>query len=114
MNQKEILEKIKEIKEELEKDQFNIIREKILERRFHLHKSKRYFFIRKLIQKIRKRLILEIGLILHPVLKNQEEINLRFLNEIEQLKESYSSHELNQQKNENEKKSPKPFSKDQK
>jgi len=114
MDRKEILERIDEIKEEVEKDQFNIIREKILERSFHLHKSHRNFFTRRLIQKIRKRLILEIDLILEPILDKQKEINLRLLDEIKRLRKAYSLQELNQQKEENETKSSKSFKKDQK
>jgi hypothetical protein len=113
MDKKEILERIAEIKAEVEKDQFNIIREKILERPFHLHKSHRNFFTRRLIQKIRKRLILEISLILEPILDKQKEINLRFLDEIKRLREAYSLQEQNRQKEENEAKNSKSLEKDQ-
>jgi hypothetical protein len=109
MNQKEILQKIAEIQRDLEKEQFNIIKEKILERKFHLHKSKRILFIRKLIEKFRKRLILEIGLILDPILENQKEINLRFLKEIKRLKETTSNDKFNQSKTENDSKHQKPL-----
>jgi hypothetical protein len=113
MDKKEILERIADIKAEVEKDQFNIIREKILERRFHLHKSHRNFLTRGLIQKIRKRLILEISLILEPILDKQKEINLRFLDEIKRLREACSLQEQNQQKEENETKNSRPLKKDQ-
>ena len=90
MDRQEILKKIEEIRREVEKDQSAIFRSKILERRFHLHPSHRGLFFKKILHKIRKRLILEIGLILQPILDNQKEINLRFLKEIEKLKEVVS------------------------
>lgn len=107
MNQQEILEKIEEIKKELEKDKFNIIKEKISERTFHLHNSHRNIINQKLIQRMRKRLILEIELILNPILENQKNINLRLLSEIEQLKKAISLHEPNKAKEKDETKSQK-------
>ncbi|MDH7512483.1 MAG: hypothetical protein QHH14_06020 [Clostridiales bacterium] len=91
MDREEILRKIEEIRGEVEKDQLKTLRSKILERRFHFHGSHRNWVSRFILQKIRKRLILEMSLILQPILDNQKEINLRFLKEIERLKESVSS-----------------------
>ena len=88
MDREEILRKIEEIRSGLEKDQLNTLRAKILERRFHLHDSHRNRFSRLFLQKLRKRLILEMSLILQPILDNQKEVNLRFLREIERLKEA--------------------------
>ena len=86
MDREEILAKITSIRRELEQDQFEIITEKILERNFHHHRSERSFLIKKIIEKIRKRLMLELELIMKPVLDNQKEINIRFLKEIDKLK----------------------------
>lgn len=86
MDREEILAKITSIRRELEQDQFEIITEKILERKFHHHRSERGFLIKKIIEKIRKRLMLELELIMKPVLDNQKEINIRFLKEIDRLK----------------------------
>jgi len=91
MDREEILRKIEEIRNGVEKDQLNTLRAKILERRFHLHGSHRSRISRLFLQKFRKRLILEMSLILQPILDNQKEINLRFLREIERLKEAVSS-----------------------
>jgi len=90
MDREEILRKIEEIRGEVEKDQLQTLRSKILERRFHLHGSHRHWVSRFILQKIRKRLVLEMSLILQPILDNQKEINLRFLKEIERLKEAVS------------------------
>ncbi len=87
MNREEIIQKIESIRKSLEEDQFEIMTEKILERRFHLHRSNRGFIMKKLIERLRARLINEIELILEPVLDKQKEINLRFLKEIKKLKE---------------------------
>ena len=87
MEKEEILRRIKEIRETLEKDQLSIIKGKILEREYHHHKSERSFLLRRLIEGMRKRLILETNLLLEPILDNQRDINLRFLREIERLKE---------------------------
>jgi hypothetical protein len=91
MDREEILRKIEEIRSGVEKDQLNTLRAKILERRFHLHGSHRSWISRLFLRKLRKRLVLEMSLILQPILDNQREINLRFLREIERLKEEVSS-----------------------
>jgi len=91
MDREEILRKIEEIRSGVEKDQLNTLRAKILERRFHLHGSHRNRISRLFLQKLRKRLVLEMSLLLQPILDNQKEINLRFLREIERLKEAASS-----------------------
>lgn len=88
MDREEILKKIAQIREELSQDQYHIISEKIAEKRFHLHRSNRNVLTRKIIEKFRKRLIQEIELILEPMIENQKEINLRFLEEIERLKKA--------------------------
>ena len=62
--------------------------EKIAERKLHFHRSKRNVFTKKIIEKLRKKLIQEIELILEPMMENQKEINLRFLEEIERLKKA--------------------------
>ena len=66
MDQKEIIERIDVIKKELSADQFDIITEKILERKFHHHKSNRKFFLGIFIEGMRRRLMLEIEMILEP------------------------------------------------
>ena len=86
MDREEILERIDSIKQELAKDQFEIIKNKILERKFHHHKSNRKFLMRRLIEGMRRRLMLEIELLLEPTLDNQREINLRLLEEIKRIK----------------------------
>jgi len=91
MDREEILKKIKEIRREVERDQLNHLRAKIMERKFHLHGSHRNAILRLIPLKFRKRLILEVSLILQPILDNQKEINLRFLKEIELLREALSS-----------------------
>lgn len=88
MEREEILQRIKKIGAELEIDQLQIIKQKILERQYHLHKSERNRILHWLIKKARKRLILEVNLLLEPILENQKEINLRFLKEIELIKEA--------------------------
>jgi hypothetical protein len=91
MDREEILKKIKEIRKEVEKDQLNHLRAKIMERKFHFHTSHRRAILRIIPEKIRKRLILEVSMILQPILDNQKEINLRFLKEIELLREALSA-----------------------
>ncbi len=91
MDREEILKKIKEIRREVERDELNHLRAKIMERKFHLHGSHRNAIVRLIPLAIRKRLILEISLILQPILDNQREINLRFLKEIERIREALAS-----------------------
>ncbi len=87
MDQKEILERIDAIKKELAENQFEIIIDKILERKFHHHKSDRKFLMGgRMIESMRKKLMLEVEMILEPALDNQREINLRFLEEIRRIK----------------------------
>jgi len=86
MDRKEILERIDVIKKELSDDQFDIIKEKILERKFHHHKSDRKFLLGRFIEGMRRRLMLEIEMILEPMQDNQKEINLRLLEEIRRIK----------------------------
>ncbi len=88
MERDEILRKIEEIRREVEKSQIENLRNKIRERPFHLHSSHRNRLLQKILMKFRKRLVLETSLILKPVLDSQQEINLRFLKEIEKLKEA--------------------------
>jgi len=75
----------------MEQDQFEILANKIVERKFHLHRSNRNFLLKRLIEGIRRLLIKEIELILDPVLDRQKEINLRFLKEIKSIKEQIDS-----------------------
>ena len=86
MDRKEILNRIDVIKKELSEDQFDIITKKILERKFHHHKSDRKFLLRRFIEGMRRRLMLEVEMILEPMLDNQKEINLRLLEEIRRIK----------------------------
>ena len=101
MDREEILKKISEIRREVESDQLNHLRAKIMERKFHLHGSHRNVILRMIPLKIRQRLILEMSLILQPVLDNQKEINLRFLKEIELLREALSAQQPGSAKEEN-------------
>ena len=91
MERKEILKRIEDIKGELAKDQFEIMGEKIREKKFHFHRSGRKFLAKKIIEKFRKRLILELELIFEPILENQKQINMRFLVEIDRLKNECTS-----------------------
>ena len=86
MDRKEILERIDAIKKEVSEDQFNITLNKILERKFHHHKSDRKILLRRFIEGMRRKLMLEVEMILEPVLDNQKEINLRLLEEIRKIK----------------------------
>ncbi len=95
MDRKEILERIDTIKKELAEDQFDIIKEKILEKKFHHHKSDRKFLLRRLIERMRRRLMLEIDLILEPMLDNQKEINLRLLEEVQRMKKEVAALQSN-------------------
>ena len=104
MDRSDILDKIAQIKQDIDREQFDIIREKIYERRFHLHKSHRNIFMRKIIQKLRKKLLQEVGFILEPILENQKEINLRLLRKLEQLSNSCRQKELDSQTTDDEKK----------
>jgi hypothetical protein len=88
MEREDILRKIEEVREELAEDRYEIMKGKILERTFHLHKSARNPLSRKFIEKLRTKLMHEVELVLGPVLENQREINLRFLDEIERLKQA--------------------------
>jgi len=91
MDREEIVKKIREIRQEVERDELNHLRAKIMDRKFHLHGSHRNPIVRLIPLTIRKRLILEISLILQPILDNQREINLRFLKEIKRLREVLAS-----------------------
>lgn len=95
MDRKEILDRIDTIKKELAEDQFGIIKEKILEKRLHHHKSDRKFLLRRLIEGMRRRLMLEIDLILEPILDNQKEINLRLLEEAQRMKKELAALQSN-------------------
>lgn len=88
MDREDILKKIDDIRDELSRDQYHLLADKIMERRLHVHKSARNPLMRKIIQKIRGKLKNEIELVLGPVLDNQREINLRFLEELERLKQA--------------------------
>ena len=104
MDQTEILEKIAKIKQEIDQEQLDIIKEKIYERRLHLHKSHRNVFLRKIIQLFRKKLLKEVGFILEPILENQKEINLRLLRKLEQLNHLYRQQEMEYQPGNDDKK----------
>ncbi len=88
MDREDILKKISDIRDELSRDQYQILKEKIMERRFHVHESARNPLLRKIIHKLRGKLSNEIELVLEPVLDNQREINLRLLEELERLKQA--------------------------
>ena len=66
MNREEILARSEKIREELERDQFRIIAEKIGERPFHLQPSRRGRLSRFFIRKMRNRLVQEVRLIIEP------------------------------------------------
>lgn len=108
MDREAILKRIEKIQEELSRDQYQIIKAKILERSFYLHGSNRNLINKKVIETMRKKLAQEVELILKPILDNQQEINLRFLEEIERLKRACASLQTDkpQQKNENEAEKP--------
>lgn len=91
MNREEIIKKIESIRKSVEQDQFEIITNKILERKFHIHHSNRNIITKKIIERLRRRMVNEISLILEPVLERQREINLRFLKEIRRIKEQLES-----------------------
>jgi len=86
MESEKIIKRIENIREELSQDQFEIMYDKIKQKEFHFHRSNRNSIKKKIIEKLRKRLILELELILEPILDNQREINKRFLDEIDRLK----------------------------
>jgi hypothetical protein len=108
MDREAILKRIENIREELSRDQYQIIKDKIYERTFYLHGSNRNSFSKKVIETMRRKLAQEIELILKPILDNQQEINLRFLEEIERLKKAVaaSSTEGSRPKDENEVENP--------
>ena len=88
MERDEILQKISQVRSGLARDQYRIMKGMILERRFHLHRSKRIPILRKIIEKLRGKLVREVELALGPVLDKQRDIDLRFLEEIERLKKA--------------------------
>ncbi|MBN2400185.1 MAG: hypothetical protein JXI33_07575 [Candidatus Aminicenantes bacterium] len=89
MENKEILAKIEKIKQEIEADACDLIREKIQQRELNLQKSGRNFLLAPVINALRRRLLVEINHMLEPILENQKEINLRLLKEIEKIKQSH-------------------------
>jgi hypothetical protein len=89
MESKEILAKIEKIKKEIEADSCDLIREKIQQRELNLQKSGRGVFLAPFINKLRRRLVVEIDHILEPILENQKEINLSLLQEVEKIKKSH-------------------------
>jgi len=89
MESKQILQKIEKIKKEIEADACDLIREKIQQRDLHFQKSGKGFFLALIINKLRRRLLVEMDHILEPILENQKEINLRLLKEIEKIKKSH-------------------------
>lgn len=91
MESEKIIKRIENIREELSQDQFEIMCNKIKQKEFHFHRSNRNSIKKKFIEKLRKRLILELELILDPILENQREINKRFLDEIDKLKKDLLS-----------------------
>ncbi|MFW6124073.1 MAG: hypothetical protein ACOC5G_02520 [Acidobacteriota bacterium] len=91
MNRQEIIQKIESIRKSVEQDQFEILTKKIMERKFHWHRSNRNFIVKKLIEGMRKQMIKEIDLILEPILDQQREINLRFLKEIKSIRDQIES-----------------------
>ena len=91
MDRKEILEKIETVKRELADDQFKILEAKILERKFHHHKSDRIWFLGRIIEALRRKLMMEIEFILEPLHNNQKEINLRLLEEVKRLKKEMAA-----------------------
>jgi len=91
MERKEILEKIEAVRRELADDQLAIVKDKIYERKFHHHKSDRKWFLGRLIEAMRRKLMMEVEFILEPWLDNQREINLRLLEEVKRLKNAVTT-----------------------
>ena len=87
MNRDDILNRIKQIRDDLSQDQYELLKGKILERPFHHHKSARNPLSRLIIRILRRRFVNEMELALGPILDTQREINLRFLDEIDRLKQ---------------------------
>ncbi len=79
MENKEILAKIEKIKQEIEADACDLIREKIQQRELNFQKSGRGFFLAPVINALRRRLLVEMNHMLEPILENQKEINLRLV-----------------------------------
>jgi hypothetical protein len=89
MENNEIEARISKIKEEIEADACDLIREKIRQREWNCRKSGRGFLLAPLINRLRQRLLREMNHILEPIFENQKEINLRLLKEIEKIKQSH-------------------------
>jgi hypothetical protein len=87
MDRKQILQKIDDIHREIRDDQFHILAEKIRQRPFHFHRSNRGFLLRKIIHLFRRKLKNEVELIMNPVLEQHKDIHMRFLYEIQALKQ---------------------------
>jgi len=108
MDREAILKKIENIRDELSRDQYQIIKAKIMERSFYLHGSNRKFISKKVIETMRRKLAQEVEIILKPILDSQQEINLRFLEEIERLKKAYAALQAEQPQQKDENKAEKP------
>jgi len=108
MDREAILKKAENIREELSQDQYKIIKAKIMERSFYLHGSNRKFISKKGIETMRRKLAQEVEIILKPILDSQQEINLRFLEEIERLKKAYAALQTVQPQQKDENKAEKP------
>jgi hypothetical protein len=108
MDREAILKKIENIQEDLSRDQYQIIKGKIMERSFYLHGSNRKFISKKVIETMRRKLAQEVEIILKPILDSQQEINLRFLEEIERLKKACVDLQNEKPHNKDENKSEKP------
>ena len=89
MERKRIVAKIEKVKQGIEDDAEELLLKKILQREFHFQRSGRGFLSARLIDRLRRRLIVEMNHILEPILDNQKEINLRLLKEIQKLKKSH-------------------------
>jgi hypothetical protein len=113
MDREAILKRIENIQEELSRDQYQIIKAKILKRSFYQHGSNRNFISKKVIETMRKKLAQEVELILKPILDNQQEINLRFLEEIERLKKAFASLQTERPRQKDEDEAEKPIRADQ-
>jgi len=88
MNKEKIIKTIKYIKFDISRDNCNIIEKKSHYREFKIFSPNRLKVLSKIIKKVRRRLVSEIAHILEPELDKQQEINLRLLKEIEELKKT--------------------------
>ena len=86
MTRKEICERIDAIKKDISKNNCDLVRKKAAEREYQVFQPNRLRFLGKMIRTLRQRLATEVAHVLQLELDKQQEINLRLLKEIEELK----------------------------